>query len=871
MRQPTPPADSIVDPSEANDRMELRPPTALPTVGRPPLTRPVDGIVCFGGEDWWYHNRGHYDLRMMRAFAGDVPVLYVNSLGMRVPRPTEGRMFGRRVARKLRSLGRGLHRVDEGFAVLSAPSIPGRIGTALRPLTLRAIRRGMAELGMHRPLAWVACPTAAPLLDDLPHEGVVYQRTDRFEAFLDVDAAAITRHDVHLKDRADLVLYCSGAFMNDDAGDRTSAVLVDHGVDADHFIAADTDARPPADVAAIAGPRVGFVGAIDPHTFDASLFLDVTRRLPDAQFVLVGGCTLPEGWCPAVNVHQLGQRTPDEVAAYMAACDVLIMPWQQSDWIDACHPVKLKEYLATGRPVVTTPFRELARYPGLVATATDADGFAAMIQRAIDIDYDAAPGRERVAGQTWAERAETVRTHLRRTGIEFPIAIPGVSASDRLARHERISRLVAARAQLLVPHTDKVFAGGLVEDKPSADHARDGHHDRELEFEYDDGYGSGSGSGYHHEHGRDGDRERDIASASVSAFIREDATPSDPSAPGGSTIATDVAVALEVDDDIDESPVRLVLHAATPAHAQELPAGDLPIAFAVVLAGGLRPSPLQEVLDRSPVDWWITPDASVLDVWADRIRLATAGMANPLPIRVVSTGSVPSPWPTAIPATSIEQDPHTFRGPAGVIHDLARHLPPDRHVIVVEAARHLDASLTPMIADHLSSKAAVTVGRNPDGSPAGIYCIRRDALDTVPIAGYCDLKEQWLPRVRDAGGLVLVHDVDGRGAMPLRTRSDLIEAARTARQTASFPGAKGAAMMPGPNALRVVCRGAMVGPEANVLDSIIMPGAYVGAGTTVIRSIIGPETVVPPDTRIVDGVHHAGRILDEGPGVFRAA
>jgi glycosyltransferase involved in cell wall biosynthesis len=849
--------DSTVDPSEANDRMDLRPPTAPPSAGRPPLTRPVDGIVCFGGEDWWYHNRGHYDMRMMRAFAGDVPVLYVNSLGMRVPRPSEGKMFGRRVVRKLRSLGRGLHRVDDGFAVLSAPSVPGRAGAALRPLTLRAIHRAMAELGLHRPLAWVACPTAAPLLDGLPHEGLVYQRTDRFEAFLDVDAAAISAHDLHLKDRADLVLYCSGAFMDDDADGRSNAVLVDHGVDAERFIAADAEARPPADVAAIAGPRVGFVGAIDPHTFDAPLFAEVARRLPNAQFVLVGGCTLPEGWCPRPNVHLLGQRTPDEVAAYMAACDVLIMPWQQSPWIDACHPVKLKEYLATGRPIVTTPFRELSRYPGLVATATDAGGFAGMIERALEIEFDAIPGRERVAGQSWTERAGTVRTHLRERGIEFLVAPAGMDTTDRLARHARIAGLVAARATPLVPHTDAVFAGGLVEDKPSAADARDDHPTP--------GAAPGTAPAVSPTH-------------ALSAFVGAPST-MPATEPAGDDAALAVALANEdaattgEDADIDDSPVRLVLHAATPAHAQELPAGELPIACAIVLAGGLRPSPLQEVLDRSPVDWWVTPDASVLDVWADRIRLATAGMANPLPIRVVSTGAVPGPWPTTIPATTIERDPHAFRGPAGVIHDVARHLPPDRHVIVVEAARHLDASLTPMIADHLSSTAAVTVGRNPDGSPAGIYCIRRDALDTVPIAGYCDLKEQWLPRVREAGGLVLVHTLDGRGSMPLRTRTDLIEAARVARQPASFSGAMGAmgAMMPGPNALRVVCRGAMVGPEANVLDSIVMPGAYVGAGTTVIRSIIGPETVIPPDTRIVDGVHHAGRILDEGPGVFRAA
>ena len=84
-----------------------------------------DGVVCFGGEDWWYHNRGHFDMQVMRCLADSVPVLYVNSIGMRAPSPREGRMFLRRIGRKLASMRRGLVRVDERFAVLSPVTPPG--------------------------------------------------------------------------------------------------------------------------------------------------------------------------------------------------------------------------------------------------------------------------------------------------------------------------------------------------------------------------------------------------------------------------------------------------------------------------------------------------------------------------------------------------------------------------------------------------------------------------------------------------------------------------------------------------------------------------------------------------------------------------
>ena len=93
--------------------------------------RRFDGLICFGGSDWWYHNRGHYDLQMCRQLARRVPVLYVNSLGVRVPRLAEGSQFFRRVSRKIRSWRRNFVQVDEWFGVVSPISVPGPIGRSL--------------------------------------------------------------------------------------------------------------------------------------------------------------------------------------------------------------------------------------------------------------------------------------------------------------------------------------------------------------------------------------------------------------------------------------------------------------------------------------------------------------------------------------------------------------------------------------------------------------------------------------------------------------------------------------------------------------------------------------------------------------------
>ena len=178
--------------------------------------------------------------------------------------------------------------------------------------------------------------------------------------------------------------------------------------------AGDEGADEPADLAAIGRPRVGFVGGIDAHTFDPELFLAVARALPDVQFVLVGSCSLPEDWCTLPNVHLMGKRPYEEVSRYMAASDVLIMPWNKSDWIEACNPVKLKEYLAVGRPIVSTGFYELRSYEGLVRVASTAEEFATEIRAALRIP----DSRHREGGreQSCAEKDRSTAGSVRSPG-----------------------------------------------------------------------------------------------------------------------------------------------------------------------------------------------------------------------------------------------------------------------------------------------------------------------------------------------------------------------------------------------------------------------------------------------------------------------
>ncbi|WP_037493872.1 glycosyltransferase [Sneathiella glossodoripedis] len=384
-----------------------------------------DGVICFGGVDWWYHNRGHYDLQMMREFSQKYPVLYVNSIGMRPPKIGEGAMFVTRIKRKLKSLFRGLVKVRNNFSVFSPVTLPGGgngpfSAWVAKTALVMQVKIAAWRCGIRRPLVWVACPPGLVAVPHLKSQAVIYQRTDRFEDFAGVNSKRIKEFDTELKKIADIVLFCSRELYQAEKQQNSGSLFVDHGVDFSHFekagIAYEKNGKEPPDLSGIPHPRVGFIGGIDAHTFDPELFVNVVSGLPDVSFVMIGACSLPDNWCPYENVYLLGQRPYEEVASYMAACDVLIMPWNQSDWIKACNPVKMKEYLAVGKPIVSTYFPEVDFFREHIHVASNANEFQDMIKSCLANSEEPLEKRAFVQDHTWSAKADVVLGALKNSG-----------------------------------------------------------------------------------------------------------------------------------------------------------------------------------------------------------------------------------------------------------------------------------------------------------------------------------------------------------------------------------------------------------------------------------------------------------------------
>jgi GT2 family glycosyltransferase/glycosyltransferase involved in cell wall biosynthesis len=392
------------------------PPGAVRSAAAPPTARAardVPGYVCFSAQDWWYHNRAHSDFQLMRRIAVERKVLLVNSIGLRMPLPGRSTQVLRRIWRKARSVAmlarRPLPEVPN-FIVLT-PFVLPFYGTPwlrkLNAISVRIqIRLACRLLGMPNPVLVVTIPTAWDVVAPMRKRALLFNRSDRHSEFPEAEQETIRSLEHQLLRNSDTVLYVSRSLLADEramTGDR--AEFLDHGVDLAHFTAHSTL---PPEIERIPGPRIGFFGGLDDYLVDFDLLERVAAELPDASLVLIGDATCSmERFEKYPNVHWLGYLPYEQIPAYGSGFDVALMPWLDNQWIQHSNPIKMKEYLALGLPVVSTDFPEVRHYAEQIRIAKDPAEYVALIRQSIVDGGLTSPARRRAAvlSASWEARA----------------------------------------------------------------------------------------------------------------------------------------------------------------------------------------------------------------------------------------------------------------------------------------------------------------------------------------------------------------------------------------------------------------------------------------------------------------------------------
>ncbi len=376
-------------------------------------------ILCFGGNDWWYHNRNHFDIQMLRCCAQYGNSIYINSIVMQKPNVSQGREFIHKLVRKARSIFRGLKRSGEGFWIYSPLSLPVHHIRWLRPLNrillqfqLRLVTR---RLGIRNPIVWVACPAACDVAINMKKSRLIYQRTDCFEDLPNADARTVKDYNQKLRAAADLTIFVNRMLYQEESDKCKKAIYIDHGVNFEMFASAEKYEDLPGEMRDIRKPIVGFFGQIDDYTVDIGFMEKVVDYLPKKSFVFVGKAMADcSGLMARDNVWMLGKKPYEQIPHYGKCFDVAIMPWRQNRWIQACNPIKLKEYLALGKPIVSTPFPELDKYLDVVYEAKTPEEFADCIKKAHSENSPelVAKRRQKVTQASWDSKAELVLHEL---------------------------------------------------------------------------------------------------------------------------------------------------------------------------------------------------------------------------------------------------------------------------------------------------------------------------------------------------------------------------------------------------------------------------------------------------------------------------
>jgi glycosyltransferase involved in cell wall biosynthesis len=326
--------------------------------------------------------------------------------------------------RALRRIGR-IRSVADGPLVYTPPPV---LPVYYNPWTqainqrlfCRYVRRALAQVGWPADILWTYWPNTGYLATCVQARLSVYHCIDDFTAvdYPLTPPGTIARVEADQCRRVDLILARSEAVAVSKRVFNANVQLLPGGVDTAHF---DPDAAP-ADprIAALAKPRVGFLGTMD-NRLDVELLGDCIRRVPDATFAFVG----------PVKRHLVDVRTlkalpnvrffpacPYAAAAgVLAAFDVCIIPYRMSPFTAGVSPVKLYEYLAMGKPVVATALPYLQREQARIRLARTAAEFTASLEDALAHPPSVAERstfRAIARANSWEGQVDEIEHHLAR-------------------------------------------------------------------------------------------------------------------------------------------------------------------------------------------------------------------------------------------------------------------------------------------------------------------------------------------------------------------------------------------------------------------------------------------------------------------------
>jgi len=362
-------------------------------------------------DDWGEHPSSCQHL--FRALLDEHSVLWVNTIGMRAPTLSLAdfrkavrkisRMFRRRTPTAIPDRSPQPHVCQPFMLPFSSLGFVRRFN---RYSVLRRVRRAIRDLNLQRPVVVTTVPNACDYVGELDASRVVYYCVDDFTQWPGLEHELVRDMEQELITRSDTLIGTSAALVKKLQATGKPTHLLTHGVDLPLFSRAETQEH--AVLGQVPRPRVGYFGLFDERT-DERLLLEVASSLPNVAFVISGPVAADTArLAQLANVHFTGSIDYQALPQLIKGLDALFIAYLVNDFTASISPLKLKEYLATGKPVIVTPLAEARQYSEHIAVAETAAQWRDAIEKALAVEL---PERRRartalVANDSWSSKAQ---------------------------------------------------------------------------------------------------------------------------------------------------------------------------------------------------------------------------------------------------------------------------------------------------------------------------------------------------------------------------------------------------------------------------------------------------------------------------------
>jgi glycosyltransferase involved in cell wall biosynthesis len=381
-------------------------------------------IVFFGPSDWWSMNPSS-GTHIARKLSKTNILLYVNPIstdlsGTLKNTGVSGKFFSK-VWRKLKSFSKSMKQVDANLYVFSPVFIPiqgSGFWDALNNALIRfQLKRKMSSLKIKKSLLWVENMRSVDFARTMKWDVVLYHASDIFvEDRYTRNKSKLVEREAYISQHSDIIICVSRELYEEKKQQHPHVHYLPHGVDYDLFRDAAEKNQLYPKLESVKKPLIGYFGTLT-NANDIAMMEYCVETLPEYTFVFAGQVTAGDYSTlkSKSNVLFLGKVPYEDIPLLCASFDVCIMFWKMSTWIEHCNPLKLFEYMSSGKPIVSIPINEIVKnYADVVSIARTPEAFVEALEW--ELKKDTKKRREKrlqiACSHSWNTHIEAISTYI---------------------------------------------------------------------------------------------------------------------------------------------------------------------------------------------------------------------------------------------------------------------------------------------------------------------------------------------------------------------------------------------------------------------------------------------------------------------------